>query len=60
MNSTEFLKKNQYGFIPQTSTIDAIMAVKKYVQEGFSREEIKVRVSLDVEGRSTPRGGQVR
>jgi len=28
IHSTEFLKKNQYGFIPQTSTIDAIMAVK--------------------------------
>ena len=26
--STEFLSKNQYGFIPQTSKIDAIMAVK--------------------------------
>jgi len=26
--STEFLRKNQYGFIPQTSTIDAIMFVK--------------------------------
>jgi hypothetical protein len=25
---TEYLKKNQYGFIPQTSIIDAIMAVK--------------------------------
>jgi len=25
---TEFLNRNQYGFIPQTSTIDAIMAVK--------------------------------
>jgi len=26
------------------------MAVKKYVQEGFSRGEITVTVSLDVEG----------
>jgi hypothetical protein len=48
--STEFLKKNQYGFIPQTSTIDAIMAVKEFVQEGFSRGEITVTASLDVEG----------
>ena len=50
MNSTEFLKENQYGFIPQTSTIDTIMAVKQFVQEGFSRGEITARVSLDVEG----------
>jgi len=28
---TEFLKKNQCGFIPQTGTIDAIMAVKEFV-----------------------------
>jgi len=28
MYSTEFLNKNQYGFIPQTSTTDAIMALK--------------------------------
>ena len=48
--STEFLNKNQYGFIPQTSTIDAIMAVKEFVLEGFSKGEITVTVSLDVEG----------
>jgi len=45
IHSTEFLKRNQYGCIPQTSKIDAIMAVKVFVQEGFS----KVTVSLDVE-----------
>jgi hypothetical protein len=50
MNSTEFLKKNQDGFIPQTSTIDAIIAVNTFVQEGFIRGEITVTVSLDVEG----------
>jgi len=50
IHSTEFLKRNQYGFIPQTSTIDAIMAVKEFVQEGFSKGEITVTVSLDVEG----------
>jgi len=50
IHSTEFLKKNQCGFIQQTSTIDAIMAVKEFVQEGFSGGEITVTVSLDVEG----------
>jgi retron-type reverse transcriptase len=48
--STEFLNKNQYGYIPQTSTIDAIMAVKEFVQEGFRKGEITIIVSLDVEG----------
>jgi hypothetical protein len=47
---TEYLKKkDQYGDIPQTSTIDAIMAVKEFVQEGFSRGNITATVSLDVE-----------
>jgi hypothetical protein len=48
--TTEFLKKNQYGFIPQKCTINAITAVKEFVQEGFIRGEITVTVSLDVEG----------
>jgi len=48
--STEFLNKNQYGFIPQKNTFDAIMAVKEFIQEGFAKGEITVIVSLDVEG----------
>jgi hypothetical protein len=48
--STEYLKSNQYGFIPQKSTIDAIMEVKEFIQEGFRKGEITVTVSLDVEG----------
>jgi hypothetical protein len=48
--STEFPNKNQYRFIPQTSTTDTIMAVKEFVQEGFSKGEITVTVSLDMEG----------
>ena len=50
MYSTEFLNKNQYGFIPQTSTTDAIIALKHFVQEGFSKGGITAIVSLDVEG----------
>jgi len=41
-----------YTFIPQTSTTDAIMALKDFVQEGFSNGEITAIVSLDVEGAS--------
>ena len=47
---TEFLKKNQYGFISHRSTTDTIMALKYFVQEGFSKGEITAIVSLDVEG----------
>ena len=50
IHSTEYLNRNQYGFIPQTSITDAIMAVKEFVQEGFSKKEITARISLDVEG----------
>jgi lipopolysaccharide biosynthesis glycosyltransferase len=50
IHSTEYLNRNQYGFIPQTSTIDAIMAVKEFEQEEFSKGEITETVSLDVEG----------
>jgi hypothetical protein len=50
IHSIEYLKTNQYGFIPQSSTVDAIMAVKEFVQEGFSKGEITATVSLDVEG----------
>ena len=50
IHSTEFLKRKQYGFIPQTSTIDVIMVVKGFLHEGFSKGEITVTVSLDMEG----------
>ena len=50
MYTTEFLNRNQYGFIPQTNTTDSVMALKEFVQEGFSKGEITVIVSLDVEG----------
>ena len=36
--------------MPQTSTTDAALAVKKYVEEGFRSGEVTVLVSLDVEG----------
>lgn len=49
MYSMEFLNRNQYGFIPQKSTTDAVMALKEFVQEGFTKREIRVIVSLDVE-----------
>jgi hypothetical protein len=53
MYTTEFLYRNQYGFIPQTNTTDAVMALKEFVQERYSKVEITVIVSLDVEGAFT-------
>jgi len=50
IHTTEYLNKNQHGFRPQTSTIDAVKALIDYIEEGFSSGEITVLVSLDVEG----------
>ena len=44
------INKNQYGFMPQTSTIDAAMAVKQFVEEGFRSGEVTILVNLDVAG----------
>ena len=50
INSTKYLNHNQYGFTPQTSTIDAIKAATEFIEEGFKRSEVTATVSLDVEG----------
>ena len=48
--TNDYINKNQYGFTPQTSTIDAGMAVKDFVEEGVKTGEVATIVSLDVEG----------
>ena len=48
-SSTGYLNKNQYGFRPQTSSIDAVLALKQYVQIGFRIGDVTIIVSLDVE-----------
>jgi len=50
IHTNEYINKNQYVFRPQTSAIDAIMALKDYIEEGFRSGEVTVLVSLDVEG----------
>jgi hypothetical protein len=47
--TTEFFKENQYRFIPEKSTINAIVAVKEFVQKGVCKGKITVTVSLDVD-----------
>jgi hypothetical protein len=48
--TNDYINKNQYGFTPQLSTIDAVMAVKDFVEDGFNSGEVASLVSLDVEG----------
>ena len=50
LNSKALLSKNQYGFTPQTSTLDAIMAVKKFVDESLGGKNSVGAISLDVQG----------
>jgi hypothetical protein len=44
------LNGNQYGFIPQRSTVDAAMAVKGFVRENLQQRNCVILASLDVQG----------
>jgi hypothetical protein len=33
VHSNNLMSKDQYGFTPQTSKVDAVMALKEYVQD---------------------------
>ena len=44
------LNKNQYGFTPQTSTVDVVMALKDYVQSSIDDGQYVAVISLDVRG----------
>jgi hypothetical protein len=44
------MSKNQYGFTPQTSTVDAVMALKDCVQDSVNDGHYVAVISLDVKG----------
>jgi hypothetical protein len=44
------MNKNQYGFTPQTSTVDAAMALKDYVQSNIDDGQYVALISLDMKG----------
>ena len=48
IHTNEYINKNQYGFRPQTSKIDAVMALKDYIEKGFRSGDVTVLVSLEV------------
>ena len=48
MHSNHLMSKNQYGFTPQTSTVDAVMALKDYVQDSVNDGHYVEVISLDV------------
>ena len=46
--SNSLLNGNQYGFLPQKSTIDAAFAVKSFMRENVLQKNCVVKVGLDV------------
>jgi len=50
VNTNNLLICNQYGFTPQTGTIDAAMAIKDYVEASLGAGRNAVLVSLDIRG----------
>jgi len=50
LHSNNLLNSNQYGFIPQKSTVDIALAVKQYAQSHIRQRNYVIMVSLDVQG----------
>ena len=50
LHSHNLLSQNQYGFTPQTSTIDAVMDLKHYIQRSMDEGQYAALISLDVQG----------
>ena len=48
--SNNLMNKNQYGFTPQTSTVDAVMALKDYVQSSIDDGQYVAVINLNVKG----------
>jgi len=48
--SDNLISKNQYGFTPQTSTVDAVMAMKDFVQDSLNDGQYVALISLNVKG----------
>jgi len=48
--SNNLLNENQYGFIPQRSTVDAAMAAKGLAQANLQQRNFVIMISLDVRG----------
>jgi hypothetical protein len=50
MHSNNLMSKNQYGFTPQTSTVNAVMALKDCMQDRVNDGQYVAVISLDVKG----------
>jgi ribonuclease HI len=50
LHSNSLLNKNQYGFLPQKSTVDAALAAKEFAQAHLQQKNLVIMTSLDVKG----------
>jgi hypothetical protein len=50
LHSNSLLIKNQYGFLPQKSTVDAAWAAKEFVKAHLQQRNLVIMNSLDVKG----------
>ena len=48
--SNDLINNNQYGFIPQKGTVDAVIQVKHFVEESLRQKQGTIITSLDVRG----------
>jgi hypothetical protein len=48
--SNSVLNKNQYGFLPQKSTVDAALAAKVFAHSHLKQRSYVIMISLDVKG----------
>jgi hypothetical protein len=50
MYSNNLMSKNQYGFTPQTNTVDAVMTLKDFVQHSLNNGQYVALLSVDGKG----------
>ena len=50
INTNNQMSNKQFGFTPQTSTVDAAMSLKIFVEENLNKNRYMVLVSLDIQG----------
>lgn len=50
LHTNKLLNKNQFGFTPQKSTVDAAMAVKRHALSLTQQRNYVIMISLDVQG----------
>ena len=52
LQSNSLLNKNQYGFLPQESTVDAVLAAKVFAHSHLQQRNYVIMISLDETGAS--------